>query len=75
MESNDDYATVIYNDEYHRIDEVIDTIRTVLECERSPAIGLTTLIDRSGRCIVKCSGYQNCLEVHLKVLKKCSCPS
>ena len=27
------------------------------------AIGLTTHIDRNGRCIVKCSGFQNCQEV------------
>ena len=62
-ESNDDYVTVIYNDEYHRFEEVIDTIRNVLEYERSPAKGLTTLIDRNGRCIVKCSGYQACQEI------------
>ena len=65
MESSDDYATVIYNDEFHRVDEVIDTLRTVLECERSPAIGLTTLIDRNSRCVVKCCGYATCQEVCL----------
>ncbi len=26
-------------------------------------LGLTTLIDRNGRCIVKCSGFQTCAEV------------
>ena len=25
-EGNDDYATVVFNDEYHRFDEVIETI-------------------------------------------------
>lgn len=39
LESNDDYVTVIYNDEYHRFEEVMDTLRMVLECERTPAIG------------------------------------
>lgn len=70
MESNDDYVTVIYNDEYHRFEEVMTTLRTVLECERTPAIGLTTMIDRNGRCIVKCSGFQNCQEVKKQAERK-----
>ena len=63
METNDNYATVIYNSERHKTDEFIRTITIVLECERTPAIGMTTLIDRSGRCIVKCSDFSSCQEV------------
>ena len=63
METNDNYATVIYNSERHKTDEFIRTITIVLECERTPAIGMTTLIDRYGRCIVKCSDFSSCQEV------------
>ena len=63
METSDNYATVIYNSERHKTDEFIRTITIVLECERTPAIGMTTLIDRSGRCIVKCSDFSSCQEV------------
>ena len=51
------YVTVIYNDEYHRFEDVIDTIPRSIDCERHVAIGLTTLIDRIGRVVVKCSGF------------------
>ena len=73
---NDDYCTVIYNDEFHRFDDVIgnfadfyvksvkcflisrnffftDTIPRAVDCDRQTAIGLTTLVDRNGRCIGK----------------------
>ncbi len=39
-DSNDDYVTTIYNDEIHKFEDVIETIRTVLEYDRSPAIGM-----------------------------------
>ena len=61
--SNDDYVTVIYNDEFHRFDDVIETIPRSIDCERQVAIGLTTLIDRIGRVVVKCSGFQVCEDV------------
>ena len=84
---NDDYCTVIYNDEFHRFDDVIDTIPRAVDCDRNTAIGqlrkyyyalkniwpvflllllftgLTTLVDRNGRCIVKCAGFATCQEV------------
>ena len=70
MESTDDYTTTIYNDEVHQYDEVIDTIRLVLDCDMNTAIGLTTLIDRKGRCVIKCSGHDSCQKVclHSKIL-------
>ena len=36
---NDDYCTVIYNDEFHRFDDVIDTIPRAVDCDRNTAIG------------------------------------
>ena len=61
--SNDDYVTVIYNDEFHRFEDVIETIPRSIDCEKQVAIGLTTLIDRIGRVVVKCSGFQVCEDV------------
>ena len=72
MGSNDDYVTVIYNDEYHRFEDVIETIPRSIDCERQTAIGLTTLIDRIGRVIVKCSGFQVCQEVSKTAEQKSS---
>ena len=63
VENNDQYTTTVYNDEFHQYDDVIDTMCSVLECDQNTAIGLTTLIDRKGRCIIKCSGHDTCQKV------------
>lgn len=63
MSANDRYATVVYNDEIHTFDEVIQSLPRAVECDRNTAIGFATLIDREGRCVVKCAGYNACNEV------------
>ena len=52
------YCTVIYNDEGHTFDDVITTIIRAADCSREDAIGFATLIDREGRCVVRCAGFQ-----------------
>jgi len=61
--SNDVYAAVVYNDEVHTFDEVIGTLPRAADCQKEKAIGFATLIDREGRCLVKCSGFTACTEV------------
>ena len=52
------YCTIIYNDEVHTFEDVIKTIVRAADCSREEAIGFATLIDREGRCIVRCGGFQ-----------------
>ena len=49
---------MIYNDEVHTFDDVITTIMRAADCSREDAIGFATLIDREGRCVVRCAGFQ-----------------
>ncbi|XP_059082624.1 E3 ubiquitin-protein ligase UBR2-like isoform X2 [Tigriopus californicus] len=63
MTAEDSYSTIIFNDEEHTFDDVIATLTRAIECDRNAAKGLATLIDREGRCLVKCSGFQNCNDV------------
>jgi len=64
LEVEDLYATVLYNDEVHTFEEVITTLQRAVEnCDRNLAISFVSLIDREGRCLVKCSPYQQCNEV------------
>ena len=61
--ANQLYCTVIYNDEVHTFDDVITTIIRAADCSREDAIGFATLIDREGRCVVRCAGFQVILVV------------
>jgi len=64
LEVEDMYVTVLYNDEVHTFDEVITTLQRAVEnCDRNLAINFVSLIDREGRCLVKCSPFQQCNEV------------
>ena len=61
--ANDNYATVVYNDEVHTFDEVINTLPRAVDCDRDMAIAFATMIDREGRVLLKCSGFTACNEV------------
>ena len=60
---NDNYATVVFNDEVHTFDEVIGALPRAADVSQELAIGFATLIDREGRCIIKCNGFNKCQDV------------
>ena len=49
---------MIYNDEVHTFEDVITTIMRSADFSREVAIDCATLIDREGRCVVRCAGFQ-----------------
>lgn len=55
MDTEDSYCTVVFNDEVHTFNDVINTLPRAVDCDRIAAIGFATLIDRDGRAIVKAS--------------------
>ncbi|KAJ8678786.1 hypothetical protein QAD02_014573 [Eretmocerus hayati] len=67
LSSNDIYCTVLFNDESHTFDQVIVTLTRVIKCSQRDAIEYVTSIDREGRAVVKCSGFQHCNELKLEV--------
>lgn len=65
--SNDTYCTVLFNDEMHTFDQVITTLTRVIKCSQRDAIEYVTNIDREGRAVVKCSGFQHCNELKIEI--------
>lgn len=59
----DNYCTVLYNDETHTFEQVINTLARVIKCSQRDAIEFVTNIDREGRAVVKCSNFQHCTEL------------
>lgn len=51
------FCTVLYNDETHTFDLVIQTLTRALQCTKKDAIEFATTIDREGRSIVKVGGF------------------
>ncbi|XP_014224487.1 E3 ubiquitin-protein ligase UBR2 [Trichogramma pretiosum] len=65
--SNDTYCTVLFNDESHTFDQVIVTLTRVIKCSQRDAIEYVTNIDREGRAVVKCSGFQHCQDLKVEI--------
>lgn len=65
----DTYCTVLYNDETHTFEQVINTLTRVIKCNQKVAIEYVTNIDREGRAVVKCSTFQHCSELKAEIKK------
>lgn len=59
-DSKDTFVTMLYNDETHTYDQVISTLERAIDCSQKDAVAFATSIDREGRCIVRCSSFQQC---------------
>lgn len=51
------FCTVLYNDETHTFDFVIQTLSRALQCEKKHAMEFATTIDREGRSLVKVANF------------------
>ncbi|XP_071525838.1 LOW QUALITY PROTEIN: E3 ubiquitin-protein ligase UBR2 [Panulirus ornatus] len=68
----DTYVTMLYNDETHTYDQVISTLERAIECTHKDAVAFATSIDREGRCIVRCSSFQQCSQTKSLMEKQTS---
>nr|XP_045609964.1 E3 ubiquitin-protein ligase UBR2-like isoform X2 [Procambarus clarkii] len=68
----DTYVTMLYNDETHTYDQVINTLERAIECTQKDAVAFATSIDREGRCIVRCSSFQQCSQTKNHMEKQTS---
>ena len=57
------FATVLYNDESHTFDFVIDILKRALKCDDSEAADFATVVDREGRSVVCIDNEQRCKAV------------
>lgn len=51
------FCTVLYNDEVHTFDTVINTLTKALNCTKKEAVEFATMVDREGRAIVRVSWF------------------
>ncbi|XP_066593276.1 E3 ubiquitin-protein ligase UBR2 [Prorops nasuta] len=65
----DTYCTVLFNDETHTFEQVINTLTRVIRCSQRDAIEYVTNIDREGRAVVKCSNFQHCHDLRSDIEK------
>lgn len=66
-DSFDTFCTVLYNDESHTFEQVINTLTRVIKCTQRTAIEYVTNIDREGRAVVKCSNFQHCNDLKAEI--------
>ncbi|KNC21244.1 E3 ubiquitin-protein ligase UBR1, partial [Lucilia cuprina] len=59
--AGDDYfCTVLYNDESHTFDQVIQTLTKIAKVQQKEATEIVASIDREGRAVVKCDSFGEC---------------
>lgn len=59
----DTYVTMLFNDETHTYEQVIQTLNRAIECSHREAIEYATTVDREGRSLVRSSTFSDCLQV------------
>lgn len=70
-ESDEDiYCTVLYNDETHTFEQVIQTLTRIVGCPQKDAIEYVSSIDREGRAVVKCASFSSCLKLKTDIEKQ-----
>lgn len=62
-QDEDVYCTVLYNDETHTFDQVINTLTRIVGWQQKDAVEYVSTIDREGRAVVKCSSFQSCIKL------------
>ena len=69
LDTPDTFCTVLFNDESHTFEQVINTLTRLIVCPHKDAIEYVTNIDREGRAVVKCSSFQHCNELKFEIEK------
>ncbi|XP_062536364.1 E3 ubiquitin-protein ligase UBR1 [Armigeres subalbatus] len=70
VDDEDIYCTILYNDETHTFDQVIQTLTSIVKCTKKEAIEYVTSIDREGRAVVKCAPFETCKKLKEDVENK-----
>jgi hypothetical protein len=63
----DDYVAMLYNDEIHSYDQVISTLRKVINVDDKGAFDYATIVDKEGRSALRRGKKEDCLQIKAKV--------
>ncbi|XP_001354328.3 E3 ubiquitin-protein ligase UBR1 [Drosophila pseudoobscura] len=69
------FCTVLYNDESHTFDQVIQTLTKIAKCRHKEAMEIVAAIDREGRAVVKCDTFKACNELKTAIENQMIPPS
>ncbi|XP_059617918.1 E3 ubiquitin-protein ligase UBR1 [Phlebotomus argentipes] len=69
-EDEDSYCTVLYNDETHTYEQVIQTLTRTVACPHKNAVDYVTSVDRDGRAVVYCGSFNECVRLKNEVEKQ-----
>ena len=72
--NDDDYVTMLYNDEVHSYEQVVSTLKKVLNIDDKKAFEYAAIVDKEGRSAIKRGKKVDCLNVKEKVEKIMSGP-
>ncbi|XP_022090743.1 E3 ubiquitin-protein ligase UBR2-like [Acanthaster planci] len=56
----DAYCTMLFNDEIHTYEQVIETLKKAVNCTPKEAVDFATIVDREGRSTVRNGFYKDC---------------
>ncbi|GAB0094295.1 E3 ubiquitin-protein ligase [Sergentomyia squamirostris] len=69
-EEEDCYCTVLYNDETHTYEQVIQTLTRTVQCAHKNAVFYVTSVDRDGRAVVQWGSFTACMRLKGEVEKQ-----
>jgi len=56
------YATMLFNDEIHTYDQVINILSRAIQCSKSQGHEYASLVDREGRTVIRIGTHEYCQE-------------
>jgi hypothetical protein len=65
--TSDDYVTMLYNDEIHSYDQVVNTLKKVLIIDDKKAFEYAAVVDKEGRSAIRRSKKADCLQIKSKI--------
>lgn len=69
-ESDNIFCAILYNDETHTFEQVIQTLTRTAGCHHKDAIEYVSSIDSEGRAVVKCSSFNTCVKLKAEIEKQ-----
>uniref|UniRef100_A0A2M4A3M0 E3 ubiquitin-protein ligase n=2 Tax=Anopheles triannulatus TaxID=58253 RepID=A0A2M4A3M0_9DIPT len=63
VDEENSHCTILYNDETHTFEQVIQTLTSIVKCSQKDAVAYVTSIDRDGRAVVKCAPFDVCCKL------------
>ncbi|PIK60202.1 putative E3 ubiquitin-protein ligase UBR2-like [Apostichopus japonicus] len=68
----DSYCTILFNDEVHTYEQVIEALKRAVGCKQKEALELATIVDKEGRTSVRNASSQDCEAAKAVIIQQTS---